>query len=143
MAEEMIQEKESKSVKTVKILGGVTSTIISIAVKIFLICIAICIFVLPYRKAEVDNTVILLNPITSRYYSFSYTETAEGEMQIVQKQSGVANKISVRESNKTESGYFFGAALFNSFVSDEKFDGSLFDNNGRFGYWQALKLALF
>lgn len=91
----------------------------------------IIIFFFPYKKAEVDNTVFLINPITLIYTSATYdTNTFEVRSQ----RRGIAEQYKFKAYDEIEKHYSFGLT---------EIDSRAFEEEGNLSFLKALRMCFF
>lgn len=99
----------------------------------FIIIIAILIIVFfPYKKAEVDGTVVLVNPVTLIYVGASYNEETKA---IDGRIRGIATKMTEKSKDGKEEKYY--VILYKSIKE------SSFEEKGEISLWQAIKMCWF
>lgn len=112
------------------------SKLLKVIRTIIIIALIVIIFFLPFEKAEVENTVVLLNPITLRYIAMT-----------VSNNDGVPTRKTithgVAESYTNEEGklsYVFGFSLATYSISGDDFNSD--NSKGRYDYGTIIKLVL-
>lgn len=124
--EEVTRKKDlSSRIKDVKL------NFVRVIIKFLIIVALIFIIFVPYKKAEFDDAVVLVNPLTLTYCFATYDKDFK---RINDKARGIATKGISYDSGKEEKYYNFG--LLSIKESD-------FDNKGKLSFWQALNICLF
>ena len=115
-----------------KFLSGIFKFLKVVVIIVFLFVV----FFLPFEKAEIDNKIVLLNPISLRYISL----IVKDEDGLVERESittGVASRTTDAEG---KTFYVFGYSLAAYAVESEEF--SIEDSAGKYDYKTIINLII-
>ena len=115
-----------------KLIGGLYNLLRFLYITATIIVI-LAVLILPFEKAEHDNRIVLLNPITLKYVALTVSsENGQYERQSLSR--GVATVY----RNEKDSYYVFGNGLATYRMDASEF--AIDNNSGKFDYLSIIRL---